>query len=400
MQVLAAFETDDTGGVVLEDLLHGGTEMVVQRCPFPYADVLPAFLVELIDLGLQDDTHALHEEDPAEDGYQQLLVDDHGADADDATDGEAAGVTEEDLCGEAVEPEVAHQSADERGEEDYQLFGARDVHDIEILRPDDTTGGVGENEQGNRHDGRVTGTHAVHAVVEVRTVADCRYYEDCQQHKEDPTEAVFIVLARPGEEVGIIEVMMLDEGDGGLGGLDLRTLLDDDHIVLDMTCDDLVHSDSRAETKGESDDETEGDLTGDLDPTVQTLFVLAEGLDIIVRKAQRAHEKGRYQHEDHIDVAQLAEQQTGQQDGYDDDDTAHRRHAFLAHVEGIGFLIALGLRDMMAFHEIDEPVTETDTGDECDDARYDGAEGDVGEQARTEYITEIGKKMINHFYNV
>ena len=77
-----------------------------------------AFLVELIDLRLDDDGDALHQEDTTEEGDEQLLMDDHGADADDAADGEAAGVTEEDLSGEAVEPQIADECADEGREED------------------------------------------------------------------------------------------------------------------------------------------------------------------------------------------------------------------------------------------------------------------------------------------
>ena len=92
VQITAAFELDDTSRIVLEDLLHGRTEMIMQRCALPYAYVLPAFLIVFIHLGLQNDAHALHEENAAEDRYQQLLVDDHGADTDDTTYGETAGV--------------------------------------------------------------------------------------------------------------------------------------------------------------------------------------------------------------------------------------------------------------------------------------------------------------------
>ena len=108
--------------------------------------MLSAFLVEFIDLRLQNHTDALHEEHTAENRHEQLLMDDHRADADDTADGEAAGVTQEDLSGETVEPEITDQCADEGREEDYQFFGAGDVHHIEILCPHDTTGGVGEDE--------------------------------------------------------------------------------------------------------------------------------------------------------------------------------------------------------------------------------------------------------------
>jgi len=66
MQILAAFEADRTGRIILEYLLHAGTEMVVQRRTLPYAHMASAALEELIGLSLHDHTHALHEEDTAE----------------------------------------------------------------------------------------------------------------------------------------------------------------------------------------------------------------------------------------------------------------------------------------------------------------------------------------------
>ena len=177
--------------------------------------------------------------------------------------------------------------------------------------------------------------------------------------------------------------MMLDEGDGGLRGLDLRRLLDDHYVVLDMTGDHFVHGGHRCKTKRQTDDETQAYLTGNLDPTVEAVFVLLEGLDIIVRKAQRAHQQRRDEHQNHIDVRQLTEQQTRQQDGGNDDEAAHRRYAFLTYIEGVGLLIALRLGDVTALHEIDEPVAEPDAYQQRNNAGYDGAERDIGEQTRT-----------------
>ena len=70
VQLGAALEPDGAGGVVLQHLLHAGAEMVVERGALPNADMLAAALGELIDLRLQDDGYALHEEYSAEDGEQ------------------------------------------------------------------------------------------------------------------------------------------------------------------------------------------------------------------------------------------------------------------------------------------------------------------------------------------
>ena len=102
----------------------------------------------------------------------------YGTDADDTADGEAARVAHEDLCGEAVVPEEAYQCADKGGEENNQLFAARDVHHIEIVRPDATAADVGECNERRTDDGRIACAHAVHAVVEVGTVAHGSDHED------------------------------------------------------------------------------------------------------------------------------------------------------------------------------------------------------------------------------
>ena len=123
----------------------------------------------------------------------------HRAYTDDTTNRETTRVTQEDLRRETVPPEVTDQCSDEGSKEDYQFFGPRDVHHIKVLRPHKTTACVGEDEQGDTHDGGVAGTHTVHTVVEVCSVADGGYDDDGEDHKEDPTEAVFVVLSRPGE---------------------------------------------------------------------------------------------------------------------------------------------------------------------------------------------------------
>ena len=152
MQIASAFEFDDTTRIILQYLLHGCAEMVMQRRAFPDTDVLSAFLIELIDLRLYDDADTFHEEHTAEHRNHQLLVYDHGADADDASYGKAARVAEEDLCGKSVEPQITDQRTDEGREEHHYLFRARDVHHIEILRPDDTTAGISQHEQGYADD--------------------------------------------------------------------------------------------------------------------------------------------------------------------------------------------------------------------------------------------------------
>ena len=394
VQVGAAFEENRTGRVVLQDLLHGRAEMVMQRRAFPDTYMTAFLLVVLINLRLENDADALHEEDTTEHGNHQLLVNDHRANTDDSADSQAAGVAEEDLRREAVEPQITHQRTDKRREEDNEFFAARDVHDVKIFRPDDAAAGVCEYEQGYADYRRVAGTHAVHAIVQVRAIADCRDDENRQQHEENPSEAVFIVFARPAEQVGVVEVMVFDEGNGGLRGLDFRGFLDDGDVVLDVACYDLVHRHRRRETERQTDNQSERHLSGNLDPAVETVFVFAEGLDIIVRETECAHEQRGYEQQNHIDVGQFAEQQTRQQNGDNDNQSAHGRHTFLGDVERVEFLVALRLGDVVALHVIDEPIAEPDAGAEGNNARHDGAEGNVIEQARAGKMAVGGGEVI------
>lgn len=308
VQVGAAFEDDGTGGVILEYLLHTRAEMVMQGCAFPYAHMASTGFVVFIDLRLHDDGDAFHEEDTAKQGDEEFFMNDHGAYTDDTAYGEATGVAEEDLRWEAVEPEVTDEGTDEGRHEDHQFFGAGYVHHIEILRPNDTTGGVGEDEEGDAYYRGVSGTHTVHTVVKVRTIADRGYNEDGKQHEEDPPEAVLVGLTGPAEQIGIVEVMMLDEGDSGLRRFDLGCFFHHHDIILDMGGNHFVHADRWAETEGESDDEAERHLSGYLNPSVESVFILAEGLDIIIREAERTHEEGGDEHENHIDIGQFAQQ--------------------------------------------------------------------------------------------
>ena len=61
VEVLAALEDDGACRIVLQDLLYRSAEVVMEWRPFPDTDMLPAFLIELIHLRLQNHTHALHQ---------------------------------------------------------------------------------------------------------------------------------------------------------------------------------------------------------------------------------------------------------------------------------------------------------------------------------------------------
>ena len=81
-------------------------------CP-EHADTLSLAFLPLEPLCLYDDAQALDEENAAQDREQQLLMDDDGANSDDAADGQGAGVTHEYLGGIGIVPKETDHGSDE-----------------------------------------------------------------------------------------------------------------------------------------------------------------------------------------------------------------------------------------------------------------------------------------------
>ena len=358
-QRVGACHLDAATGVHLLHLRHGGAEVVMDGGALEESLLHALLLAPLVVEALDDDREALHEEHAAEDGDEQFLADDDGTHGDDATDGEATRVAHEDLGGEGVVPQKTDEGTHEGAEVYYQLLGARDVHDVEVAGHGDVTGHVGEDAEHHADDGGVAGGHAVHAVVEVGSVRHGGDHEDGHEDKQHPA-AELLVLPQPVEGIGIVEVVVLDEGDGGLGGL-LRLALVHHHgalpcaaLHLDVLTDDgLV-----AHVEREAHDDAQAHLTDDLELAMQTLLVALEHLDVVVGKAEAAQPHGGDEHKDHVDVVELAQQQTGDEDGRQDDDTTHGGDAYLLHSEGVDAGVALRLGDLLALEQIDEVLTE------------------------------------------
>ena len=358
-QRVGACHLDAASGVHLLHLRHGGAEVVMDGGALEETLLHALLLAPLVVEALDDDREALHEEDTTEDGDEQLLADDDGTHGDDATDGEAAGVAHEDLGGKGVVPQEADEGTHEGTEVYYQLLGAWDVHDVEVACHGDMAGHIGQDAEHDTDDGRVARRHAVHAIVEVGTVRHGGDHEDGHEDKQHPT-AQLLVLAQPVEGIGIVEVVVLHKGNGGLGGLDGLALVyhlggvavDTLHLYI-LADDGLV-----AEVEREPHDDTQTHLPDNLEDAVKALLVALEHLDVVVGKAQGAEPYGGDEHEDHVHIVQLAEQQTGDEDSRQDDDASHRGNAYLLHAEGVDAGIALRLGDLLALQHVDEIFTK------------------------------------------
>src|SRR5262245_11178634 len=95
---------------------------------------------------LRHDAESLEEEDAAEDDREQLVLEEHGASAEPATERERTDVSHEDLRGVRVVPEEADAGAEQRSAEDGELTGARDLRDVEVARDDEALRDVGDTE--------------------------------------------------------------------------------------------------------------------------------------------------------------------------------------------------------------------------------------------------------------
>ena len=261
-------------------------------------------------VGLQDDTQALHEEDEAKQGQQQFLVYDDGCHADDAADGQAARIAHEHLGGIGIVPEEANQCADEGTDEDDEFLGTWDVHDVQVGCHVDVTAHVCQDAQRYAHDRRIACAEAVHAVVQVRTVADGHHDEGGDEDEEYPA-GCRTVLAQEPEDVCVVEVVVLDERDGGDGALHLFAAMRH-HLfcALTFTLDVLADDGVGTHPERQADDQTEHCLSQQLPDGAHAVLRLLH-LDVVVGKAKSAEPQGGEEHEEHVDVAESAQQQTG-----------------------------------------------------------------------------------------
>ena len=96
------------------------------------------------------------------------------------------------------------------------------------------------------------------------------------------------MLAHPFEGIGIVEVIVLDEGDSGLGRLLSLTLVYDlcDATYTTLHLYILTYHSLVAQIKGETYDDAEAHLTDNLKLTMQTLLITLEHFDIVIGKAQ------------------------------------------------------------------------------------------------------------------
>ena len=96
-------------------------ERIMYRSPLEQAELLAALVTVFRHLHLKHHGDALHEEDEAEDRYEQLLMYDNRRDGYDSADRKRTCIAHEYLCRIGIVPQEANQRTNERAEE-YHKF--------------------------------------------------------------------------------------------------------------------------------------------------------------------------------------------------------------------------------------------------------------------------------------
>ena len=216
---------------------------------------------------------------------------------------------------------------------------------------------IGQYAQCQADDGRVAGTHAIHAVVHVAAVAHRHHYECGDDYKQNPSGGRF-VAAHEAHEAGIVEIVVLHKRDGGDGAFH-RLALVHYHFGLPSALHGhvLAYHSIGAQPQGKAHHQTQQGLSCQLPDWAQAVLAVFH-LDVVVQQAQQAQPQGGANHQNHVHVAQSPKQQAGYHDGHDDDDAAHGGHSLLFHAVWVDAGVALCLIAAMCLHPLDETFSE------------------------------------------
>ena len=228
-------------------------------------------------------------------------------------------------------------------------------------------GDVGKDPQHHPDNSRRTRGQAIDAVGEVHTIGE-EHDDDDRHHDEDghPDDLLHPWI-RNGEDLRVIEVIGLEEGDRGLEALGIGGL--EANLTHTALADDLaiaLDDDRGAEVERHPDNEAEDDLPDDLVVLLQAVLILLEYLDIVISKAQKPHQERRDDHQDDVDIVQSRKEERRHQDRHDDDDTTHRGGALL-RLLAFETEVTHQLADLLATEEVNDLAPP----DRADQERHD-----------------------------
>ena len=69
---------------------------------------------------------------------------------------------------------------------------------------------VGQDAQCDTNNSRVSGTHTIHAVVQVGSIGNARHHKDSDEHEEHPAGSHFIFSAER-HDIRVVQIVILEE---------------------------------------------------------------------------------------------------------------------------------------------------------------------------------------------
>ena len=99
-------------------------------------------------------------------------------------------------------------------------------------------------------------------------------------------------------------------------------------------------------------------LSHNLKLTGQTVFVVTENLYIVIKTSEKTKPYRRYYHKNKIDIAHTSEQNYRNKNGYDNDNTSHRRYTNFLNTKWIYRSITLYLCYLFAFEILNKFFSE------------------------------------------
>ena len=259
-------------------------------------------------------------------------------------------------------------------------------------------GDIGQYSECDADDGRVACRHAVHAVVEVRTVADGGDDKEHHQHKDAPSDGL-LVGAGPRCQGSVVEIVVLDEGNSGLRAFDRLALVDylgglSHTLRLDILANDGI----RTQIQGKPYGQPHKSLPEEFPASGKALFVLLENLDVVVKESQGTEPYGGDNHDEEVNVAEAPEENDRNECGDNDDDSTHGGDAHLAQSEGVDAGIACRLTDMHTAHALDVFFAEPHGNDESEYECQQRAERNKAPHGRTGDAVRLkeSEKIVQH----
>ena len=237
-------------------------------------------------------------------------------------------------------------------------------------------------------DGARSCGQAVDSVGQVGAVAHGRDDEDDQGDEHQP-DVLGRVVHQPRQEPGVVEVVVLDEGNGGGGGA---------HGGPRAIRREFLDRDVRVPHHGCAQNHAHPHLSNDLEATGQSFLVLLEHLDVVVNEPDGSKPHGAQDHELGVHVGQVREQQGRDEDGPEDDESAHGGGALLVHL-AFKPQVPHDFAHLLQLESLNDPLAKQDAHQEARQQAHPGPEGHEIEQTQARQVVEFaegGEEVVQH----